>query len=279
MIANLFLSKKESQMYRIIYSNNNEKIDLIHPICIVGMPGIGDIGKFAVDQLIGILNAKKLYEILFYDYPAGAIIDDSVLSSPKAEILLYKDRTKKRDILLVTSDAQAMTPRGMYEFSDLISEILFEFRVEKIIALGGLPIRTKNDEMKIFITKTEEFDLSEFKYPNIEKINKGVIIGSNGLIPTIAKARFEIPGMVFLVSIVKNLNNSDSITDLKSSITLLEFISDYLDLPIEPNFSDDKISEISKDIEEKKKNLEKELNIYENISEEQNTEQNKSLYI
>ena len=64
------------------------------------MPGIADIGKFAVDQLIGILKARKYREIIFNDYPAGAIIDNSLLSTPKAEILFRKDPENKQDIFL-----------------------------------------------------------------------------------------------------------------------------------------------------------------------------------
>ncbi|MHA2473877.1 MAG: hypothetical protein ACXAES_11650, partial [Promethearchaeota archaeon] len=76
---------------RIIQHNSFSKEDFTNPICILGMPGIADIGKFALDSLIGQLNAENLMDIIFDDYPAGAIVDDSLLSAPKAEILYWKD--------------------------------------------------------------------------------------------------------------------------------------------------------------------------------------------
>ncbi|MFW9825956.1 MAG: hypothetical protein ACFFE4_23655, partial [Candidatus Thorarchaeota archaeon] len=83
---------------RVIDYSNLSKEDFINPICILGMPGIADIGKFALDSLIGQLGAKSLMDIIFDDYPAGAIVDDSILSAPKAEILYWKDPNKERDL-------------------------------------------------------------------------------------------------------------------------------------------------------------------------------------
>ena len=269
----------KSSNFHLLKYNCDFDEELTNPICIVGMPGIGDVGKFAVDQLIGILNASKFYDIIFYDYPAGAIIDDSVLSTPKAEILVYKDKHNKNDLILVTADAQAMTPRGIYEISDLIAELLFEFGVNKIIALGAHPIKKfDSDNIDIFITQTEEFDVKQFlETGNCKKINKGVIIGSNGLIPTIAKARFNISGTVVLAETQINNNTNENFTDLKASIYLLDFVSRHYNLPIETMFSQDKVMKLSKDLEEKRKKLELELDSYK--PETNILEQDKTLYI
>src|SRR6056297_908083 len=101
------MENKDMKNFRFILFNEIEKESLNNPLCIIGMPGIADIGKFAVDQLIGILKAKKYCDIIFNDYPAGAIVENSVLSTPKAEILFYKDPKSIRDIVLVRADAQA----------------------------------------------------------------------------------------------------------------------------------------------------------------------------
>ncbi|KKK89935.1 hypothetical protein LCGC14_2728140, partial [marine sediment metagenome] len=74
---------------RIIKHDYCTKEAFFNPICILGMPGIADVGKFALDSLIGQLDAKNLMDIIFDDYPAGAIVDDSLLSAPKAEILYW----------------------------------------------------------------------------------------------------------------------------------------------------------------------------------------------
>ena len=102
---------------RIIKHTDLKAEDFIRPICILGMPGIADVGKFAIDSLIGQLNAKNLIDIIFDDYPAGAIVDDSLLSAPKAEILYWKDPNELRDLMLITADAQSLTPKGIYKIS------------------------------------------------------------------------------------------------------------------------------------------------------------------
>ena len=122
---------------RLIQLYKLDPNSLINPLCIVGMPGIADIGKFAVDQLIGIFQAEKYCEIIFNDYPAGAIVDESLLSTPKAEILIYKDPKSIQDIVLITADAQAMSPRGIYEISDFIASIVNKLNIKRIITLGA----------------------------------------------------------------------------------------------------------------------------------------------
>ena len=262
--------------FRILQYSERDPLSFKNPLCIIGMPGVGDVGKFAVDQLIGILNAEKYFEIICFDYPAGAIIDNSILSAPKAEILTYYDKKFDRDLILITSDAQAMTPKGIYEISDLIADLLNLFGVKEIVSLSAIPTNKKTPEnILIYITSTEDFDIKKFIGCNL--IMKGVIIGSNGLIPSIAKARFGIKGKVFLAEISNKNLDSENITDLKSSVILLDRIAKIYNLPIEPIFTKDKVSELSRDLEEKRKKLEAELEFLE--ENEGFIEQEKTIYI
>jgi proteasome assembly chaperone (PAC2) family protein len=273
---NLFKINSKNKNYRILRNPNNEQRELINPICLLGMPGIGDIGKFAVDQLIGILNAEKFCDIIFYNFPAGAIIDESLLSTPKAEVLSYWDSKKKRDIILITADAQAMTPKGIYEVSDLLAELLYNFKVNEIIALGAFPgKRRSQEEIRIYITSTDEFEVKH--YDGCYRISKGVIIGSNGLIPTLAKARFGIKGKVFLAETEQPSSLNEGFTDLNASVALLRFVAEHYSLPIETVFSNDKVDELANDLKKKRKQLEEELESYQPI--EQLIERDKTLYI
>jgi len=248
--------------FRLISFNNITSESLTNPLCIIGMPGIADIGKFAVDQLIGIFQATKYCEIIFNDYPAGAIVDESILSTPKAEILFYLDPKKKQDLILVTADAQAMSPRGIYEISDYITTIINELGVSRTLALGAYPTKRSltDNKTQIYITSTEQKFVSQFSTDGEAKIvNKGVIIGSNGLIPTLAKARFGIEGIVLLAETNNSAVMNENITDLQASIDLLELVGKHFHLPIKSTFSPKKIDEISQNLEDKRKELENEL--------------------
>lgn len=265
---------------RVIKHNIRNEVDFINPICIVGMPGIADIGKFALDSLIGQLDAKNLIDIIFDDYPAGAIVDDSLLSAPKAEILYWKDPEGLRDIILITADAQSLSPRGIYKISDFLSEIIHRYNVKLIIALGAYPVSSRNINSKIpkiYISSTSRKLIDQYlKENNCKKIQKGVIIGANGLIPTLAKARFNIDGIVFLAETDNLAIINEDITDLKASITLLEMLKRSFTLPIKKKYSIENVEDLTKNLQIKREQLEKDLDSLQFVDAE---DKQKSLYI
>jgi proteasome assembly chaperone (PAC2) family protein len=265
---------------RIIKHKNIAKNDLNNPICILGMPGIADVGKFALDSLIGQLNAQHFMDFIFDEYPAGAIVDDSLLSAPKAEILVWEDPDKLRDILLITADAQSLTPKGIYRISDFLADIINQCGIKLIIALGAYPVNNRKLSAKIpkvFVSSTNKDLLEGYLVKNgCEKIQKGVIIGANGLIPTLAKARFNIDGLVLLAETDNIAMINEDITDLKASITLLELIKKSFTLPIKKNYSLENIDDITKNLQNKRDQLEKDLDTFQFIDTE---DKRKSLYI
>jgi proteasome assembly chaperone (PAC2) family protein len=271
---------EEIEGIQIIKHANYSKSHLNNPICICGMPGIADVGKFAIDSLIGQLKAKSYMEIIFDEYPAGAIIDNSILAAPKAEILLFKDPDKLRDIILITSDAQSLTPRGIYKISNFLTEIIAQCGIQLIIALGAYPMSSQkliSKIPKIYATSTNRDLLEEFLIKNqCEKIQKGVIIGANGLIPTLAKARFNIDGLVLLAETDNIAMINEDITDLKASISLLDMIKKSFTLPIKKKYSLENLDVITKNLQEKRDKLEKDLDTFNIIDTD---EKRKSLYI
>ena len=265
---------------RIIQHEDLSKEKFIKPLCILGMPGIADVGKFALDSLIGQLDAKNLMDIIFDDYPAGAIVDDSILSAPKAEVLYWKDPNELRDIILITADAQSLTPKGIYRISNFLTEIIHQYGIALIVALGAYPINSRMIKSKIpniFVSSTNRKILENYLLvTDCQKIQKGVIIGANGLIPTLAKARFNIDGLVFLAETDNMAMINEDITDLRASITLLEMLKRSFTLPIKKKYSLENIEDITKSLQSKKNQLEKELDSFQVIDTE---DKRKSLYI
>jgi len=241
--------------------------DFNNPICILGMPGIADVGKFALDSLIGQLEAENYMDVIFNEYPAGAIVDNSLLSAPKAEIFIWKDPNKLRDIMLITADAQSLTPKGIYKISNFLAEIVKENGIELIIALGAHPISSRklvSKNPKIYATSTNKIRLDDFLLKNqCEKIQKGVIIGANGLIPTLAKARFNIDGLVFLAETDNMAMINEDITDLRASIALLEMLKKSFTLPIKKKYSMENIDDITKNLQIKKDQIERDLDTFQ----------------
>jgi predicted ATP-grasp superfamily ATP-dependent carboligase len=183
-------------------------------------------------------------------------------------------------ILLVTSDAQSLNPKGIYRISNFLSEIIYDCGVELIVALGAYPVNSNNLNSKIpkiYTSSTSKEVLTSFLAKNnCEKIQKGVIIGANGLIPTLAKARYNIEGLVLLAETDNIAIVNEDITDLKASISLLELLKESFSLPIKKKYSLENIDDISKNLQLKKDQLEKDLEKMRTIEGE---EKKKSLYI
>ncbi len=239
--------------------------ELKNPICIQGMPGTADIGKVAVDQLVAALRPEKIIEICFDDYPAGAIINDSLLYAPKAEIYLWKDPQEKQDIFLITADAQPMSARGIYGISEYISNLMFKFGVKLIISLGGFPVEHCNNKYtKVFISGTSKEILTPYlEKPNIERISKGVVLGTNGLVPTLAKMKYGIEGIVLLAETNGYEAMQSDAYDLRASITLMEILQGHFDLPFEAAFTEEKIQGMELKLNAEKESIKEELGLNE----------------
>lgn len=241
--------------------------DLKDPICLQGMPGTADIGKVAIDQLVAVLkeNVEKVMEISFNDYPAGAIINDSLLYAPKAEVYLWKDPEGKHDIFFVTADAQPMSPKGIYGISEYISNLMDKFGVKLIISLGGFPVEQTDKLTKVFISATSKEVLEPFmNFTNVEKISKGVVLGPNGLVPTLAKMKFDIEGVVLLAQTngYEALNSNDAY-DLRASVALVQILHTQYSLPFEGQFSEDKIQGMETKLQAEKESIKEELGLTE----------------
>ncbi|MBA7504485.1 hypothetical protein ES706_03129 [subsurface metagenome] len=265
--------------FRIIQHINLSLDSINDPICLLGMPGIADVGKFAIDQIIGLLKAKPYLEIIFNDYPAGAIVDDCLLSAPKAEIMFWKDPNNIRDFFLVTADSQALNPKGIYKISDFIASLMYKFKIKLIISLGAFPTNNPSKSPSIFFSTTNKDFIDQFiKDGKCKRIKKGVIVGANGLIPTLVKARFNIDGIVFLAETDNIAVINDEITDLKASISLINLLKENFNLPIERKYTLEKIDEITKNLKIKKEKLERDLDNF-HLMDKNSEEKRKSLYI
>ncbi|MBD3185338.1 hypothetical protein GF325_00805 [Candidatus Bathyarchaeota archaeon] len=253
--------------------------DLSDPICIIGMPGVADIGKFAIDQLIGIFQAKKIYDIIFYGYPAGVIVDQSMLSAPKAEIFFWKDDDRKNDIFFITADAQPMNPREIYELSDFLIEFLNGFKMSFYVSLGGYPIKNgKVGNPSIFVTSTSQKYIDRLVEKDLcSTISKGVVIGANGLIPSLANLKYHTEGIVLLAETSNMALMNENMTDLNASLKLIKVLDTLFNLSLNIDFSKKNVDNMNQNLEKKRKELESELDVGKTIASKQ--EKGKVLYI
>src|SRR3989338_2606974 len=103
---------------------------LVNPILIEGLPGIGNVGKIAVDFLIEELGAKKLYSFFSYKFPYSVFInEENLIEMPKLELYYKKFKGQnKQDLLLLTGDIQPIDEESGYSFCEEIIKIRSEER-------------------------------------------------------------------------------------------------------------------------------------------------------
>ena len=80
-----------------ITQETKEVPKLNNPVFIEGLPGIGNVGKIAVDFLIEELKAKKLCSFFSYRFPHSVFVgENNLVEMPKIE-LYYKKFNKKEE--------------------------------------------------------------------------------------------------------------------------------------------------------------------------------------
>ncbi|MHA1381007.1 MAG: PAC2 family protein [Candidatus Helarchaeota archaeon] len=241
---------------------NLDNKNLNDPICILGFPGVADIGKIALDHLTKALNAEKIMDITFTDYPAGAIINESLLYAPTAEVYFYKDPKNQHDLFLVTADAQPMSPRGIYAISEFFARLMAFYKVSLILTLGGYPIERPNREINVYVTATSDQLLEDFtKNARVQKIVKGVVVGPNGLVPTLAKRNYNIDGLVLLAETNGYAAMNGDSYDLKASLALIELINQELYLAMDSEYTHEQIARMEIKLNNEKENIKQELGI------------------
>ncbi len=169
------------------------KLDLEEPVMIEGLPGVGHIGKLAIDHLIDELDADKLVEIYSQYLPPQVLVDEEG-NVDLAKIEIYGKETEDdvKDILMVSGDHQSVENKGHFEISEKILDVSEEFGVEKIFTLGGFATGEVVETPKVY-GAVNDLSLKEILQEVDIKFKKrtpaGGIVGASGLLLGLGKKR------------------------------------------------------------------------------------------
>ena len=170
---------------------------------IEGLPGIANVGKIAGDFIVEQKKAKKIYEFFSYDLPHSVFIkENSLVELPKIELYwAKKDKTLKRDIILLVGDVQPSSERGCYEFCELILEIVQNMGCNEIVTTGGIGLTKIPTNPKVYCTANDKEIVQ--KYKKLSNINHktygivGPVVGITGVLVGLAGQR-NIPAIALL---------------------------------------------------------------------------------
>ena len=230
------------------------KIPKLHnPILIEGLPGIGNVGKVAVDFLIDELKAKKLYEIISYTFPHSVFVnEDNLVELPVVEIF-YRQLGKNRDILLLGGDIQPIDEISSYEFSEKILDLAQKFNVKEIITLGGIGLSDIPKKPKVYCTGSSKKIIEKYKNETVSTSLYGVvgpIVGVSGLLLGLASRR-NMEGISFLAETYGH----PMYLGIKGAKEILRVLNKKLNLSINVDKLDKEIKDIESEILKKTEQL------------------------
>lgn len=171
-----------------------KKPKLKEPILIEGLPGIGNVGKLAVEHLIDTIGAEKFAEVYCKDFPPQVFINtDGTITLVNNEFFYWKAKKKnQRDLVLLTGDYQGLSSQGQYELVEKILDICEEFGVKEMFTLGGYGLGHEIEEVKVLCATTDKHLVKKMKkYGAVFKKNEpgGGIVGASGLLLGLGKLR------------------------------------------------------------------------------------------
>lgn len=223
-----------------------KKPKLRNPILIEGLPGIGNVGKVAVDFLIDELNAKKVYDISSYTFPHSVFVNEkNLVELPKIEVFYKKFGKKKNDILFLAGDIQPIDEVSSYEFSDKMLELLEKFGGKEVITLGGIGLSDVPKHPKLYCTGSSKNMIDKYKNGANEKLYGvvGPIVGVTGLLVGLAKKR-KMEAIAFLAETYGH----PMYLGIKGARELLKILDKNLKLKINIKKLDEEIKEVESEI-------------------------------
>ncbi len=151
---------------------------------LIGLPGIGLIGKTVADYLISQLKGKEIAELYSPFFPHQVFMEpDGILKPIKNSI--YYVKAGKNDLIILTGDVQALSSHGQYEIAGKIIDYSKKIGIKTIISIGGYSSGKLGSNSSVFGLCTNK------KYiPILEKHKvvfgkaKGSIVGAAGILPT-----------------------------------------------------------------------------------------------
>jgi uncharacterized protein (TIGR00162 family) len=224
-----------------------KKPKLNKAVLIEGLPGIGNVGKVAVDFIIDTLKAKKIYELFSYTFPHSVFVNEkNLVELPSIEIY-YKQMKKGPDLLLLAGDVQPIDEVSCYGFCEKILDIVEDFKGKEIITLGGVGLQNVPKKPKVYCTGNSQKIVDKYKKGTQvnEKLHGivGPIVGVSGILLGLAE-RKGIEAIAFLAETFGH----PMYLGVKGAREILKILNKKLNLKIDIKNMDKEIRDIESEM-------------------------------
>jgi len=168
-----------------------EDLELSKPVFVVGLPGVGLVGKLVAEHLIDELKAEKIMEVYSPHFPPQVLVNKDCTVRPVSNTV-YCGKVNGSDILFLVGDHQSTTSQGHYELCSLYLDIAEEFGVPRIYTLGGYPTGKLTYEETVLGVANNIKLIEEIKNYGVEfreSEPSGGIVGASGLLVAFSQMR------------------------------------------------------------------------------------------
>ncbi len=214
-----------------------KKPKLKNPVCIVGLPGIGNIGRIAIGYAIQQLKAKKFAELYSPNFFPFVMVHDNKIHVLRNEFYFYKN--KKRDFIFIIGDCQSHDPQGHYEVAGKILEYLKSLGCKEIVTIGGFGTGKMIEKPKIYASATDDGLVRLYKKHGVDFNVAGkitTIVGASGLLAGLG-VQYGMKGICLL----GETSGYPIITDPTAAEAILVVLGKTLDLKIDLKKLDEKV--------------------------------------
>ncbi len=225
------------------------KVKLKDPVMVTGLPGIGLVGQVAAKYMIKKMKGEKIAEIYSPHFP------HQVLMNKKGGMRLLKNtvyqvKAKKRDLLVVIGDVQAVSSVGQYEVADALLDYVQKLGVKLVITIGGYSTGKVEKSRRIFGSANNKRLKREYEKKGVVfGETRGSIVGVAGLLPGLAKLR-KLDGICIMGETHGSYVDHTSAKNVVEKLAeLLDFKIDISELEKEAQTREKVISKIEKEVE------------------------------
>lgn len=190
-------------------------------VAVVSFPGIGSVGKVAVDYLISYTNSRMIMTLPFSGFPPQVLIQDGVARLFTLDVFSTEERD---DIILLTSDAQPLEVLGMNRLAGEVLRELREMGVRDVVTLAAYVGAVHEN---VVGTATDAAAVELLKNAGIAVMPSSIIGGMNGIIAGMAPL-YGLRGFCIL-----GTTSGDRLVDLKAARNLLLSLKNLLQMEID----------------------------------------------
>ncbi|MDP3917317.1 MAG: PAC2 family protein [Nanoarchaeota archaeon] len=217
-------------------------------ILIEGLPGVGNVGKIAVEYLIDKLKAKKIYELRSNDLPHYVFVNEkNIIELPSIDI--YTTKVNGNNILLISGDIQPTSEVSCHNFCNKILDTFEKSKGKEIITIGGIALQEVPSNPGMYFTANSIKMLK--KYSAGAKTKRelhefiGPILGVTGLLPGLAGKR-NIPAITILAETFE----SPRYIGINGARKIIKHLNKKLNLNLKNNKIDKELENSNLDIED-----------------------------